>query len=165
MPRHTRVILLAAIAAGCATNPVTGRSELALISEGQEIQMGQQYAEEVKAAYGLYDNAGVQAYVNRLGMQLAAESERPQIPWQFNVIDDAAVNAFALPGGFVYINRGLIERARTASELAGVLGHEIAHVVLRHSAERIEKAQKTNVGVSIVCGLTSLCSSDAARRK
>jgi predicted Zn-dependent protease len=78
-------------------------------------------------------------------------------------VDAEQVNAFALPGGFVYVNRGLIERAGITSELAGVLGHEIAHVVLRHSAERLEKAQKTNVGVSVVCALTSICSSDAAR--
>ena len=118
MSRHTRVIALAALAAGCATNPVTGRSELALISEGQEIQMGQQYAEEVKAAYGLYDNAGVQAYVSRLGMQLARASERPDIPWQFNVIDDAAVNAFALPGGPVFITRGILTHMNSESRSA-----------------------------------------------
>ena len=93
-----------------------------------------------------------------LGAEAAAQVDR-EMPF----VADPDINAFALPGGFVYVNRGLIERAGTASELAGVLGHEIGHVVLRHSAERIEKAQKTNVGVSVVCGLTNLCSSEAAR--
>ena len=149
MSRHTRVIALAAFAAGCATNPVTGRSELALISEGQEIQMGQQYAEEVKAAYGLYDNAGVQAYVNRLGMQIARASERPQIPWQFNVIDDAAVNAFALPGGPVFITRGILTHMNSEAELVSVLGHEIGHITARHSVSQMSQAQLANLGLGI----------------
>ncbi len=107
MSRSTRLILLAAFAAGCATNPVTGRSELALVSEAQEIQMGQEYAEQVKAQIGLYDDPALQAYVAQLGKRLAAESERPQIPWQFHVVDDAAINAFALAGGPVFITRGI----------------------------------------------------------
>ena len=149
MSRHTRVIALAALAAGCATNPVTGRSELALISEGQEIQMGQQYAEEVKAAYGLYDNAGVQAYVSRLGMQIASKSERPSIPWQFNVIDDAAVNAFALPGGPVFITRGILTHMNSEAELVSVLGHEIGHITARHSVSQMSQAQLANLGLGI----------------
>ena len=140
MPRHTRVILLAAFAAGCATNPVTGRSELALISEGQEIQMGRQYAEEVKAAYGLYDNAGVQAYVSRLGMELARASERPEIPWQFNVIDDAAVNAFALPSGRLYVTRGLLALANDTSEVAAVLSGTASHPGRDRSTGRVQRS-------------------------
>ena len=149
MSRHTRVIALAALAAGCATNPVTGRSELALISEGQEIQMGQQYAEEVKGAYGLYDNAGVQAYVSRLGMAIAAKSERPSIPWQFNVIDDAAVNAFALPGGPVFITRGILTHMNSEAEFVSVLGHEIGHITARHSVSQMSQAQLANLGLGI----------------
>src|SRR5688500_20105456 len=108
MSRSSRLIALAALAAGCATNPVTGRSELALVSEGQEIQMGKEYAEQVKASIGLYPDQNLQAYVSRLGMRLAAQSERPNIPWQFHVVDDASVNAFALPGGPVFITRGIL---------------------------------------------------------
>jgi predicted Zn-dependent protease len=149
MSRHTRLILLAAFAAGCATNPVTGRSQLSLISEGQEIQMGKEYAEQVKAAYGVYDNAGVQAYVSRLGMQLASKSERPQLPWQFNVIDDAAVNAFALPGGPVFITRGILTHMNSEAELVSVLGHEIGHITAKHSVSQMSQAQLANLGLGI----------------
>ncbi|HEX6644537.1 MAG TPA: M48 family metalloprotease [Gemmatimonadales bacterium] len=159
MSRHSRLILLAAFAAGCATNPVTGRSELALVSESQEIQMGKEYAEQVKAAYGLYDNNGVQAYVSRLGMQLAAESERPGIPWQFHVIDDAAVNAFALPGGPVFITRGILTHMNSEAELASVLGHEIGHITARHSVRQMSQAQLANLGL----GIGSIFSSTVAR--
>ncbi|HEU5050489.1 MAG TPA: M48 family metalloprotease [Gemmatimonadales bacterium] len=149
MSRRIRFAFLLALATGCATNPVTGRSELALISEGQEIQMGKEYAEQVKAAYGLYDNAGVQAYVARLGNQLAAGSERPQIPWQFHVIDDAAVNAFALPGGPVFITRGILTYMNSEAELASVLGHEIGHITARHSVSQMSQAQLANLGLGV----------------
>jgi predicted Zn-dependent protease len=105
----------------------------------------------------------VNDYVTALGTDLATRSDDRGREWRFQVVDAELINAFALPGGFVYVNRGLIEHATTKSELAGVLGHEIGHVLLRHSAERIEKAQKTSLGVSVVCGLTNICSSDAAR--
>jgi len=105
----------------------------------------------------------VSEYVTRLGSALASKSDDRNRDWQFHIVDAEVVNAFALPGGFVYVNRGLIERAGSASELAGVLGHEIGHVLLRHSAQQIEKAEKTNLGVSVVCGLTNICSSSAGR--
>lgn len=105
----------------------------------------------------------VNAYITNLGTALAAASDDRNREWRFRVVDAEVLNAFALPGGFVYVNRGLIEHATSSSELAGVLGHEVGHVLLRHSAQRIEKQQKTSVGVSVVCGLTNICSSDAAR--
>ena len=133
------------------------------VGEDEERALGADAAAQVDSAMPFVTDPEVTAYFSTLGTALANASDDRERQWRFRVVDAAEVNAFALPGGFVYVNRGLIDRAGNVSELAGVLGHEIAHVVLRHSAERLEKAQKTNVGVSLVCALTSLCSSDAAR--
>jgi len=133
------------------------------IDQDQERAIGQDAAAQVEREVPLVTDAPVAQYVTGLGTGLATKSDDAARDWRFRIVDAEVVNAFALPGGFVYANRGLIERAGSTSELAGVLGHEIAHVLLRHSAERIEKAQKTNLGVSVVCGLTNICSSDAAR--
>jgi len=136
-------------AAGCAVNPVTGERELALISEAQEIQMGQQAAEQVEASLGLVDDAGLQSYVRRIGQQLAAASERPSLPWRFGVIEDPTPNAFALPGGFIYVTRGLLTLMDTEAELASVLGHEIGHVTARHSVSAISRAQLAQLGFGL----------------
>jgi len=133
------------------------------VDNDQEKAIGQEAAAQVEREAPMVADAAVNDYVTRLGTALATKSDDRGRTWQFRVVDAEVVNAFALPGGYVYVNRGLIERAGSTSELAGVLGHEIAHVLLRHSAERIEKAQKTNLGVSVVCGLTNICSSNAAR--
>ena len=133
------------------------------VSDDEEKAIGQNAAAQVEREAPMVTDAAVSNYVTRLGTTLASRSDDRNRDWQFRIVDAEVVNAFALPGGFVYVNRGLIEQAGSASELAGVLGHEIGHVLLRHSAEQIEKAQKTNLGVSVVCGLTNICSSDAAR--
>lgn len=133
------------------------------VGDEQEKALGADAAAQIDRELPFVTDPGVNAYITTLGSSLARSSDDRGREWRFRVVDAEEVNAFALPGGFVYVNRGLIERAGNASELAGVLGHEIGHVVLRHSAERIEKANKTNIGVSIVCALTSICSSDAAR--
>ena len=129
----------------------------------QEKAIGLDAATQIERELPMVSDPAVAGYLTSFGTQLATSNDDQKREWRFRVVDAEDVNAFALPGGFVYVNRGLIERTSSASELAGVLGHEIAHVLLRHSAERLEKAQKTNVGVSLVCSLTSLCSSDAAR--
>ena len=133
------------------------------IDNEQEKAIGQEVAAQVEREAPMVTDPAVAAYVTQLGTALATKSDDRNRDWSYRVVDAEVVNAFALPGGFVYVNRGLIERAGSTSEFAGVLGHEIAHVLLRHSADRIEKAQKTNVGVSLVCGLTNVCSSNAAR--
>jgi predicted Zn-dependent protease len=133
------------------------------VDNDRERAIGEEAAAQVEREAPIVNDAEVNAYITSFGTSLASKSDARNRSWRFRVVDAEQVNAFALPGGFVYVNRGLIERASTASELAGVLGHEIGHVLLRHSAERLEKAQKTNVGVSVVCGLTNLCSSEAAR--
>jgi predicted Zn-dependent protease len=151
-----------AIGAGvgsCARNPVTGKSELALISESQEIQMGQEASKDVAQSIGLYKDQAVQSYVADLGKRMAAESERPNLPWEFHVVDDASVNAFALPGGFIYVTRGLMASINDEAELATVVGHEIGHVTNRHSVQQISKAQIAQLGL----GVGSILSSDIAK--
>ena len=145
------MIALAMTTLGCA------------VDDDQEKSIGQQAAAEIDAQVPLVNDAAINSYLTEFGTTLAVRSDDRKRDWRFRVVDSDVINAFALPGGFIYVNRGLIERAATTSELAGVLGHEISHVLLRHSAERLEKAQKTNVGISLVCGLTNICSSDAAR--
>jgi predicted Zn-dependent protease len=143
------VTLTVLAVAGCATNPVTGESQLALISEQQEIAMGRQAADEVSRTLGLVDDAGLQRYVARIGNRLAAESERPDLPWQFRVVDDPTPNAFALPGGFIYLTRGMMNLLTSEAELAGVLGHEIAHVTARHAVSQISRQQLAQFGLGL----------------
>ena len=153
-------LAVAALAtAGCATNPATGERQLALISESQEIEMGRAYAEQVEATMSVYDDAELQAYVGRVGLGLAAVSERPELPWSFKVIDDPVVNAFALPGGFIYVTRGIIAQFNSEAALAAVLGHEIGHVTARHSVEQMSRQQLGG----LVLGVGSVLSEDIAR--
>lgn len=137
------------LAVGCATNPVTGKKELALISEAQEIAMGRQGAADVSATVGLYPDVGMQAYVNRMGQTLAAKTERPQLPWEYHIVDDASVNAFALPGGFIFITRGLLTHMTNEAELASVLGHESGHVAARHSVQQMSRQQVASLGLGL----------------
>ena len=134
---------------GCARNPATGHNELMLVSESQEIQMGQQYDKEVIASIGLYPDPALQSYIQDLGSKLAATSERPKLPWTFRVVDDPAVNAFAIPGGFVYVTRGLLAHMANEAQLATVVGHEIGHVTARHTAAQISKQQVLGLGLAI----------------
>ncbi|HEX6373317.1 MAG TPA: M48 family metalloprotease [Longimicrobium sp.] len=141
--------LVCAVAAGCATNPVTGRRQLTLVSEAQEVQMGQQAAQEVAQQLGLVDNEALQQYVHAVGTRLAAESERPNLPWTFRVVDDATPNAFALPGGFIFMTRGMMDLMDSEAELAAVLGHEIGHVTARHSVTQISRGQLAQLGLGV----------------
>jgi predicted Zn-dependent protease len=147
--------LVSAMAAlSCATNPVTGKRELALVSESQEIAMGRQGAADVTASVGLYPDVGLQAYVDRVGQTLAARTERPKLPWEFHVVDDAAVNAFALPGGFVFITRGLLTHMTNEAQLASVLGHESGHVAARHSVQQISRQEVASLGLGLGSALS-----------
>lgn len=143
------VLLAGAVAAGCSRNPATGEREISLVSEGQEIQMGQEAHPQILAQLGAYDDPELQAYVARIGAELAGVAERPNLPWTFTIIDDPTPNAFALPGGFVYITRGLMSHLRSEAELAGVLAHEVAHITARHSVQQISQQQLTQLGVGI----------------
>jgi predicted Zn-dependent protease len=131
----------------CATNPVTGRREFTLLSEAQEIQIGRELDREVRREMGVYDDDALQRYVEQIGRRLAADSHRPHLPWQFAVVDVAAVNAFALPGGFIYVTRGLLAYVNDEAGLAGVLGHEIGHVTARHAAQAYTRAATAQLGL------------------
>ncbi len=151
--------LLAGPIASCARNPVTGKNELSLVSEAQEIEMGRQASQEVAQSIGFVDDPELQAYVAGIGKRMAAKSERPALPWEFHVVNDASVNAFALPGGFIYVTRGLLAHMNSEAELATVLGHEVGHVTARHSVQQISKAQLATLGL----GVGSILSSDVAQ--
>jgi predicted Zn-dependent protease len=143
-------VLAGAIAlSACATNPATGQRQLALISESQEVEMGRQAAQEVQQTLGFVNDPELQAYVQGIGRALAAQSERPDLPWQFQVVDDPTPNAFALPGGFIYVTRGMMNLMTSEAELASVLGHEIAHVTARHSVSQISKQQVAQLGLGL----------------
>ncbi|HEX9611161.1 MAG TPA: M48 family metalloprotease [Gemmatimonadales bacterium] len=143
--------VLAALALGwaCVRNPATGRRQLSLIGEGQEIQMGKEYDPQVAATMGLYADSALQRYAAELGTRLAAASERPSLPWTFRVVDDPVVNAFALPGGFIYVTRGILAHFESEAELAAVLGHEIGHVTARHSVSQLSRQQLAQLGLAV----------------
>lgn len=133
------------------------------VSEQDEIALGRRAAAQVDAKYPLVTDTGITNYVQALGLRLATGTTRPNLPWHFSVIDSKDVNAFALPGGFVYVNRGLIERAERMDELAGAMGHEIGHVVRRHSVQQLKRSGGARIGLALFCGLTSFCDNRGAR--
>ncbi len=122
--------------AGCSANPVTGENQLALMSESEEVQAGQQAHQEILAKTPPYQNPALQAYVSRVGQLMAAQSPRHNLRFTFTVLDDPAVNAFALPGGYIYITTGLMLYLNSEAEMAAVLGHEIGHVSARHNVSQ-----------------------------
>jgi predicted Zn-dependent protease len=140
-------------------NPATGQNQLMLVSEAQEIQMGREYDPQVVASVGLYPDSAWQQYVQQLGSKIAATGERPDLPWTFRVVDDPAVNAFAVPGGFIYVTRGLLAHMSSEAELASVLGHEIGHVTARHTVSQMSNQQLAGLGLA----LASIVSPDLER--
>jgi predicted Zn-dependent protease len=140
-------LCVALLASACATNPATGEHDIVLMSEHSEIKKGKEMHEEMIKKGAAYDDQKVQNYVNRIGQDLAAHSDRPDIPYTFTVIDDANINAYAFPGGYIYINRGLMVYLDNEAELAAVLAHEIGHVTARH-AVRQQTAAKANQTMS-----------------
>jgi len=147
-PAATAVLVLTIVA--CATNPATGKKEFSLMSEAQEIELGKNMDGEVRREMGLYEDAELQRYVESVGLRLARASQRPNLPWHFAVVDEPAVNAFALPGGYIYLTRGILPFLDSEGELAGVLGHEIGHVTARHSAQQYTKATSAGLGVQLL---------------
>jgi beta-barrel assembly-enhancing protease len=132
------------------------------VSTQQEVQMGQEYSAQINAQLPIVQDAEVNRYVNVLGDSIANLADSRGIDYTFYVVNAAEINAFAVPGGFIYVNRGLIDRTQNLSQLAGVLGHEIGHVVRRHSVKQMEKAQGANIGLVLGCTLINVCGSQAA---
>jgi predicted Zn-dependent protease len=146
--RKAALPLLLLVFVACATNPATGKRELSLVSEGQEIAMGREAHQQIIQQFGVYDEKPeLNRLVSDVGHRIAARSDRPNLPWTFTVLDTPMVNAMALPGGYIYMTRGMLERLNSTDELAGVLGHEIAHVTARHSAQAMTRAQLAQFGM------------------
>ena len=138
---------------GCSVNPATGGRQLNLVSESQEIALGHQSDPPIVAQYGLYQDEELSVYVDDLGQRLAASSERAHLPWTFRVLDDPIVNAFALPGGYVYVTRGILAHLGSEAELAGVLGHEIGHITARHGASQMSKGLLAQAGLGVAAAV------------
>ena len=132
------------------------------VSTQQEVALGQQYAQQINSQLPIVRDPEINRYINVLGDSIARVADNRNLDWSFYVVDSKEVNAFAVPGGFIYINRGLIERATQMDQVAGVLGHEIGHVTERHSVQQMQKAQQANIGVTLACVLTRVCESQAA---
>lgn len=133
------------------------------VSQDQEVAIGKQSADEVNAQLPIITDPGVSSYIQTLGDSIAKTTSRADLAWHFYVVNTPQVNAFALPGGYVYVNRGLIETADRLDELAGTLGHEIGHVIQRHSVKQMQSQQKANAGLTIFCTLTAVCHSGLAQ--
>lgn len=155
-----RSLLAGSVAAWLA---VAGGVTACSVSQDQEVSIGARDAAQVDAQLPLIRDPAVTDYVNALGQRMAAHTSRADLTWHFQVVDAAEANAFALPGGYVYVNRGLIDLTRTESELAGAIGHEIGHVVERHAIRQMESQQTANIGLTALCTLTNLCHSTLAQ--
>ena len=134
----------------CAQNPVTGNPNFVTMTESQEVQVGRQEDVKVRQQYGVYDDKALQQYVNAVGQRLAKNSHRPNLQYTFTVVDSPQINAFALPGGYIYITRGILAYMNSEAELAGVLGHEIGHVTARHSVQQMGAATAASVGATLL---------------
>lgn len=150
-PLHSLLFILSIIllTIACSRNPVTGKKELMLMSEKQEIALGQQSDPSVVAAYGLYQNEQLQQFINNKGQQMAKISHRPNLNYEFKILDSPVVNAFAVPGGYVYFTRGIMAHFNNEAEFAGVLGHEIGHITARHSAKQQSRATLAQLGLVV----------------
>ncbi len=133
------------------------------VSTQQEVQLGASYAAQIDTQLPIVRDPLVVSYINALGNQLAKVADTRGLTWHFAVVDSKEVNAFAVPGGWIYVNRGLVERAQTMNQLAGVVGHEIGHVTLRHTVQQMQQSQEVNGGLMALCTLTKVCNSGAAQ--
>ncbi len=139
----------AAVLGGCAVNPVTGKRQLMLMTESQEIELGKQSHPEILASYGVYPDSTLQAWFNTKGQEMVRVSQRSNLPFTFTVLDSPVVNAFAVPGGYIYVTRGIMGYFNDEAQFAGVLGHELGHVAARHSAQQYSKSQVTSLAIGV----------------
>jgi predicted Zn-dependent protease len=144
---NTVLVGCALLVAGCARNPVTGGTDVTMVSEKGEIEQGRKANEQVIKFYGVYQDQALQDYINEVGQKLAHASQRPELEWHFTIVDSQEINAFALPGGYIYITRGILAYLNNEAELAAVLGHEIGHVCARHQVR-----QQTNQTLAGILG-------------
>jgi predicted Zn-dependent protease len=154
------IALLTLLTVGCSTNPVTGRQDFVLMSEAQEIALGRKYSVEILKESPAYENARLAALVQRVGETIAAGSHRSNLIYRFTVLDSKDVNAFALPGGYIYITRGLLAYLNSEAELAAVLGHEIGHVTARHSVRQQSTAMATGLLGAVLAASTGVRGAD-----
>lgn len=140
-------LTLALLIAACSVNPVTGKKEIMFVGEDKEIAMGKQAHPSIMAQFGKYEDAKLQAFINEKGQEMAAISHRNHLNYTFNVVDASMINAFAVPGGYVYFTRGIMAHFNNEAEFAGVLGHEIGHITARHSAKQQTQAQLGQIGL------------------
>ncbi len=133
------------------------------VSVSQEDELGDQYAASIAAQVPLIEDSVAAAWLSRLGTRLTSVADQENRDWHFYLVDDSTVNAFAVPGGHIFVHRGLIEKAETYSQLAGVMGHEVAHVTLRHSVDQMRSRTRTGIFVTVICAVVNLCSSTAAQ--
>ncbi len=133
----------------CATNPVTGKQELMLLSESDELKLGQETDLQVVKEYGIYEDPKLTAYLKGVCQRLGKVSHRPNLTYHFKILDASVVNAFAVPGGYVYFTRGILATLNNEAELAGVMGHEIGHITARHSAKQYSRAQLAQIGLGV----------------
>lgn len=155
MTRGLRRAFLAAVLPGIAAGACA-------VSQVKEVEMGNNYSAQIAQQMPLIKDAEVLRYINVLGDSLAKVTDQRDLQWHFNIVDSKEVNAFAVPGGYVYVNRGLIERAQSMSQVAGVIGHEIGHVTRRHSIKQMQKSQGMSGLTSLACILTRVCDSGIA---
>jgi predicted Zn-dependent protease len=133
--------------AGCATNPATGKKQLSFVSRNRELEMGKEADPAIVAEYGLYGDSALGRYVNEVGQRVGKASHLPDLEWHFRLLDSPVVNAFAIPGGYIYITRGILAYMNSEAQLAGVLGHETGHVTARHTAQQMTQEQIAQVGL------------------
>src|SRR5215213_7842751 len=131
----------------CARNPVTGKKQVVFMSEAQEIAMGQEADPQIIAQFGLYEDSVLQRFLSEKGKQMAAISHRPNLNYQFRIVNSEVVNAFAVPGGYVYFTRGIMAHFNNEAEFAGVLGHEIGHIAARHSVAQQRNQMLGQLGI------------------
>ena len=149
--------------AGAAMAALVGMSAGCGISQQQEVQLGAEQAQQVNAQLPIVNDVAINRYLNILGDSLAHVTSRADLDWHFYMVNTNDFNAFALPGGYIYVNRGVAERSDALDQFASVLAHEIGHVVLRHSVKQMEQMQGANIGVTVACVLTSVCNSGLAQ--
>ena len=138
----------------CAVNPVTGKREFMLMTESDEIALGKQSDGQIVAMYGAYDDPELKKYISDIGTKMAKLTHRANLPYSFKVLDTPVVNAFAVPGGFVYFTRGILAYLNNEAEFAGVMGHELGHINARHSAKQYSRAQLANLGLGVGVALS-----------